>query len=193
MDPSNRSFNSIFSRWLPGHSCYLVESTNGPFSPLPRLSAASQVSNSYPSLLALCPPDPMLRLRSGNRVVDLPKSLLCFGEMISCQVMAFLHSATCACKCKTFLIPNRPLSVDNLIYLDLWGTTYGRSMMCQVCGAMFAHVGDYCSSTLKPRDLDGTRWQKERSGSFFCSGAALIMTMVTVRPCASNAKLKKKG
>ena len=34
-----------------------------------------------------------------------------------------------------------------------------------MCGAMFAHVGDYCSSTLKPRGLDGTRWQKERSGS----------------------------
>ena len=44
-------------------------------------------------------------------------------------------------------------------------TTYGRSMMCQVCGVMFAHVGDYCSSTLKPRGLDGTRWQKERRGS----------------------------
>ena len=44
------------------------------------------------------------------------------GEFISCpscpQVIAFLHTATCACKCKTFLIPNRPLSVDNLIYLD---------------------------------------------------------------------------
>ena len=31
--------------------------------------------------------------------------------------------------------------------------------------AMFAHVGDYCSSTLKPRGPDGTRLQKERSES----------------------------
>ena len=27
------------------------------------------------------------------------------------------------------------------------------------------HNGDYCSSTWKPRGLDGIRWQKERSGS----------------------------
>ena len=54
-------------------------------------------------------------------------------------------------------------------------TTYGRSMMCQVCGAMFAHVGDYCSSTLKPRGLDGTRWQKERSGSLTTDPISLGM------------------
>ena len=30
---------------------------------------------------------------------------------------------------------------------------------------MFAHVGDCCSSTLRPRGLDGTWWQKERRGS----------------------------
>ena len=29
---------------------------------------------------------------------------------------------------------------------------------------MSAHGSDYCSSTWKPRGLDGTRWQKERSG-----------------------------
>ena len=55
-------------------------------------------------------------------------------------------------------------------------TTYGRSMMCQVCGAMFAHVGDYCSSTLKPRGLDGTRWQKERRDSLPTDPINLGMT-----------------
>ena len=34
-----------------------------------------------------------------------------------------------------------------------------------ICGAMSARGGDYCSSTLKRRVLNGTRWQKERSGS----------------------------
>ena len=31
-------------------------------------------------------------------------------------------------------------------------TTYGRSMMYQVCGAMFAHVGDFCSRSNQPGD-----------------------------------------
>ena len=44
-------------------------------------------------------------------------------------------------------------------------TTYGRSMMYQVCRAMFALVGDFCSSTSRPRGLDGTRRLKERRDS----------------------------
>ena len=54
---------------------------------------------------------------------------------------------------------------DSAGWSAMISTTYGRSMMCQVCGATCAHGGNYCSSTLKPRGLDGTRWQKERRGS----------------------------
>lgn len=83
----------------------------------------------------MCPPGPMLRLRSSNRAVDLSKSLLSLEDMMSCpsclQVMAFLHTATCACKCKTYLIPIHPLSIDNLIYLD--SIPFGAKIISPFC------------------------------------------------------------
>ena len=117
-----------------GHSCYQVVASSRPYSPHPHFSIGPQVTHGHPSLFQAfddCPPSPMLQIRSGNRAVDLPQSMISRGEFISCpscpQVMAFLHTATCVCKCKTFLIPNRPFSVDNLIYLD--ATPFGAKIV----------------------------------------------------------------
>ena len=117
-----------------GHSCYKIEDSDSPYSPSPSYGMAPQVLDGFPSLKEAfqgCRSGPMLRLRSGNRVVELPKSLLLADHMISCpscpQVMAFLHTAICSCKCKTFLIPHYPLSTNNLIYLD--STPFGAKIV----------------------------------------------------------------
>ena len=68
-----------------------------------------------------------LRICSGSRCIILHSSLLSFSPYITCQeyphFLPYLHTATCKCKCKTFLLPNFALSSSHLSLLDStpWG------------------------------------------------------------------------
>ena len=68
------------------------------------------------------PPAPVVRLRCGNRAVTLPSHLLLIGNTVECPshplLLAYLHTAECKCKCKTFLLSNSALSPKQLEFLD---------------------------------------------------------------------------
>ena len=107
------------------HSCYQVEPVFLSESTSPRFSSMDFVTQGYHSLLAALrnsPPAPMVRLRCGNRAVTLPSHLLTIGDTVECPshplLHAFLHTAECKCKCKTFLLSNSPLSPKQLEFLD---------------------------------------------------------------------------
>ena len=110
------------------HSCYQVEPVFLSESTSPRFSSMDFVTQGYHSLLAALrnsPPAPMVRLRCGNRAVTLPSHLLTIGDTVECPshplLLAFLHTAECKCKCKTFLLSNSsnsPLSPKQLEFLD---------------------------------------------------------------------------
>ena len=75
-------------------------------------------------LAALCHSSlvPVVRLRCGNRAVTLPSHLLLIGDTVECPshplLLAYLHTAECKCKCKTFLLSNSALSPTQLEFLD---------------------------------------------------------------------------
>ena len=107
------------------HSCYQVEPVFLSESTSPRFSSMDFVTQGYHSLLAALrnsPPAPIVRLRCGNRAVTLPSHLLTIGDTVECPshplLLAFLHTAECKCKCKTFLLSNSPLSPKQLEFLD---------------------------------------------------------------------------
>ena len=107
------------------HSCYQVEPVFLSESTCPRFSSMDFVTQGYHSLLAALrnsSPAPMVRLRCGNRAVTLPFHLLTIGDTVECPshplLLAFLHTAECKCKCKTFLLSNSPLSPKQLEFLD---------------------------------------------------------------------------
>ena len=107
------------------HSCYQVEPVSLSESTSPRFSSMDFVTQGYHSLLAALrniPPAPIVRLRCGNRAVTLPSHLLTIGDTVECPshplLLAFLHTAECKCKCKTFLLSNSPLSPKQLEFLD---------------------------------------------------------------------------
>lgn len=107
------------------HSCYLVEPLDAPPSLIPVFSRSDFVSNGYPTLLSALqtvPLTPMITLRCGDRSVSLASSLLTIGETVVRHeyplLLSYLHTADCKCKCKTFLLPNKPLTPDQLTFLD---------------------------------------------------------------------------
>ena len=107
------------------HTCYQVESVVIPVPPAPIFSSMDFVTQGHHSLLtALCHPlvAPVVRLRCGNRAVTLPSHLLLIGDTLECPshplLLAYLHTAECKCKCKTFLLSNSALSPTQLEFLD---------------------------------------------------------------------------
>ena len=116
------------------HSCYQVESITLPDTGSPIFSSYEFVSQGHHSLLSALqasPSAPMLRLRCGNRAVTLPSSLLVVGDTVECPsypfLLSYLHTAECKCKCKTFLLPNSPLSPEQLGFLD--STPFGAKIV----------------------------------------------------------------
>ena len=59
----------------------------------------------------------MIRLRCGCRAVILSISTT-VGYSQCPQILSYLHTAECKCKCKTFLLPNYHLFTDDLDYLN---------------------------------------------------------------------------
>ena len=116
------------------HSCYQVESITLPDTGSPIFSSYEFVSQGHHSLLSALqasPSAPMLRLRCGNRAVTLPSSLLVVGDTVECPsypfLLSYLHTAECKCKCKTVLLPNSPLSPEQLGFLD--STPFGAKIV----------------------------------------------------------------
>ena len=98
-----------------------MESVVIPAPPSPIFSSMDFVTQGHHSLLAaLChsPLAPVVRLRCGNRAVTLSSHLLLIGDTVECPshplLLAYLHTAECKCKCKTFLLSNSALSPKQL-------------------------------------------------------------------------------
>ena len=113
------------------HHCYKVELLPPPAYETPSFFTCDHITDGYPSFAASLPNPPIssyLRLSSGSRCVVLHSSLLSFSPFLHCptfpHILPFLHTAPCQCKCKTFLIPNFPLTSPDLCYLDStpWGS-----------------------------------------------------------------------
>ena len=116
------------------HSCYQVEPVFLSESTFPSFSSMDFVTQGCHSLLAALrnsPPASVVRLRCGNRAVTLPSHLLTIGDTVECPshplLLAFLHTAECKCKCKTFLLSNSPLSPQQLEFLD--STPFGAKIV----------------------------------------------------------------
>ena len=112
------------------HHCYTVECIPEPSYQTPCFLSCEPVTNGFPSLRAALPPllrPSYLRICSGSRCIILHSSLLSFSPYITCReyphILPFLHTASCKCKCKTFLLPNFSLSSSHLSLLDStpWG------------------------------------------------------------------------
>ena len=69
-----------------------------------------------------------------------------FGNTLTCpshpDVLTFLHTAPCNCKCKTFLIPNHRLSPEELTYVD--STPFG----CKIIAPSATMLGLFLHSPL---------------------------------------------
>ena len=153
-------------QWLPGaqtlinnfstvglvvlaHSCYAIETLSSTPFTLPHYEMLPHITSGSPSLFEACSHQPLtgiLRLRSGNRAVTLPASWLRLRGTLTCpshpDTLTFLHTATCTCKCKTFLIPNHLLSPDDLIYLD--STPFG----CKIIAPFATMLGLFLHSPI---------------------------------------------
>ena len=117
------------------HACYHTEilPSADPSSSL--ISSCASVTTGYPSLFSSLPspiPNAWLRLKSGSRAITIHSSQLSISSLgVRCpshpQLLSFLHTAPCNCKCKTFLLPNFTLSEDDLILLD--STPFGAKIL----------------------------------------------------------------
>ena len=131
------------------HSCYRVENlSTTPFT-LPHYELLPHVTDGFPTLLEALSSQTqtgILRLRSGNRAVTLPATWLQSGNTLTCpshpDTLTFLHTASCTCKCKTFLIPNHILSSTDLTYLD--STPFG----CKIVAPSATMLGLFLHSPL---------------------------------------------
>ena len=107
------------------HACYSVVFLDTSPQGTPFLAECSPITTGAASLLSILPsplPSAYLKLCCGSRSVTLHSSLLNTEQGLSCpnypQLLSYLHTAPCSCKCKTFLIPNYVLSHRDLIQLD---------------------------------------------------------------------------
>ena len=112
------------------HHCYKIEIIPPPPYHTPSFSPCDHITDGFPSFAASLPTltaPSYLRLSSGSRCVVLHSSLLSFSPFLQCptfpHILPFLHTASCQCKCKTFLLPNFPLTSSDLCFLDStpWG------------------------------------------------------------------------
>ena len=131
------------------HSCYKIELLSSTPFTLPHYEILPHVTSGLPSLFqaySSLPLTGIIRLRSGNRAVTLHSSSLRFGNTLTCpshpDVLTFLHTAPCNCKCKTFLIPNHRLSPEELTYVD--STPFG----CKIIAPSATMLGLFLHSPL---------------------------------------------
>ena len=131
------------------HSCYTLELLSSTPFTLPHYEILPHVTSGLPSLFqaySSLPLTGLIRLRSGNRAVTLHSSSLRFGNTLTCpshpDVLTFLHTAPCNCKCKTFLIPNHRLSPEELTYVD--ATPFG----CKIIAPSATMLGLFLHSPL---------------------------------------------
>ena len=118
------------------HSCYNVIPISTPPPQLPHIEECAPPSQGYPSLwtaFAATPECQFVKLISGTLSITLPSSWIHVSSVLSIpshpHLLTQLHTSSCPCKCKTFLIPNFQLSHNDLIYLD--STPFGAKIVSQ--------------------------------------------------------------
>ena len=106
------------------HSCYKAVPISTPPPCLPYITETTPPTDGYPSLwtaFAAIAADQYVQLISGTMSVTVPASWIHVSSVLCIpshpHLLTRLHTTPCACKCKTFLIPNFPLSHNDLAYL----------------------------------------------------------------------------
>ena len=116
------------------HSCYKAVPISTPPPYLPYITETTPPTDGYPSLwtaFAAIEAAQYVQLISGTMSVTVPASWIHVSSVLCIpshpHLLTRLHTTPCSCKCKTFLIPNFPLSHNDLAYLD--ATPFGTKIV----------------------------------------------------------------
>lgn len=116
------------------HSCYTAIPVDTPPPHFPFIEACPPHPHGYPSLWTACAalaPCRFVKLISGTLSITIPSSWIHISSVLSLPshpyLLSQLHTTPCNCKCKTFLIPNFPLSHNDLLYLG--STPFGAKIV----------------------------------------------------------------
>ena len=126
------------------HSCYLAKPL---FSCPPNIATLEDhppVLDGFPSLwqaYAVLPPCPYI---CGSKSLTVPSSYVRISDVLSLpahpHLLTRLHLSPCNCKCKTFLLPNFPLTSHDILFLDT--TPFG----CKIAAASATMLGLFLHS-----------------------------------------------
>ena len=129
------------------HSCYRVNPLFACPPVIASLEECSPVIEGFPSLwqaYAALPPCPYVQLCCGNKSLSVPSSWVRITDVLSLpahpHLLTRLHLCPCQCKCKTFLLPNFPLTAQDLLFLD--STPFG----CKIAAASATMLGLFLHS-----------------------------------------------
>ena len=129
------------------HSCYRVNPLFACPPVLASLEDCPPVIEGYPSLwqaYAALPPCPYVQLCCGSQSLSVPSSWVRITDVLSLpahpHLLTRLHLCPCQCKCKTFLLPNFPLTAQDLLFLD--STPFG----CKIAAASATMLGLFLHS-----------------------------------------------
>ena len=121
--PSDSSTNFIqLGFQVLTHSCYLAQPLAHCPPTIACLEDCPPVLHGFPSLwkaYAAIPPCPYVKLCCGSKSITIPSSWIRINDVLSIpaypRLLTLLHTSPCHCKCKTFLLPNFPLSPQDLL------------------------------------------------------------------------------
>ena len=129
------------------HSCYLAQPLAHCPSTIACLEDCPPVLHGFPSLwkaYAAIQPCPYVKLCCGSKSITIPSSWIRLNDVLSIpaypRLLTLLHTSPCHCKCKTFLLPNFPLSPQDLLFLD--STPFG----CKIAAASATMLGLFLHS-----------------------------------------------
>ena len=93
---------------------------------------------------AVLPPCPYVKLICGSKSLTVPSSYVRITDVLSLpahpHLLTRLHLCPCHCKCKTFLLPNFPLTSHDILFLDT--TPFG----CKIAAASATMLGLFLHS-----------------------------------------------
>ena len=134
------------------HSCYLAQPLAHCPPTIACLEDCPPVLHGFPSLwkaYAAIPPCSYVKLCCGSKSITIPSSWIRINDVLSIpaypRLLTLLHTSPCHCKCKTFLLPNFPLSPQDLLFLD--STPFG----CKIAAASATMLGLFLHYRLGPR------------------------------------------
>ena len=128
------------------HSCYLAKPIFVCPPNIATLEDHPPVLDGFPSLwqaYAALPPCPYVQLICGSKSLTVPSSYVRITDVLSLpahpHLLTRLHLCPCHCKCKTFLLPNFPLTSNDILFLDT--TPFGCKIAapCATMLGLFLH------------------------------------------------------